>query len=85
MKPSFCPFLFHVPDNSETINRNRWNLLRFMSFNLAWGPSWTAYFRLEAAGLPLPEAFVLPEARLVFEKLQRKAAKAAQGFDYPVT
>jgi len=65
VKSPFYPILCHVPDNSETINRNIWNLLRFMALTFAWGPSWSAYFRLATAGLPLPGDFVPPGARLV--------------------
>ncbi|MHB9072748.1 MAG: hypothetical protein ACYC6G_04405 [Desulfobaccales bacterium] len=57
--------MYHVPDNSETITRNNWNLLRFMALNFACGPSCSAYFRLATAGLPATEGFVPPEARLV--------------------
>jgi hypothetical protein len=41
----------------------------------AWFRSGTAYFRLAAAGVPLPEDLVPPWARLVLASLTRKPPK----------
>jgi hypothetical protein len=84
VKSSFSLFLFHVLDNSETINRNMWNLLRLMALTFACGPSWTAYFRIATAGLPLPEGFVPLWARLVLAGC-KKCGHSGTRIRYPVT
>ncbi|MHB9073979.1 MAG: hypothetical protein ACYC6G_10680 [Desulfobaccales bacterium] len=46
-----------------------------MSLTFAWGPPGTAYIRFAAAGLPLPELFVPPWARLVLASFTGKPPK----------
>jgi hypothetical protein len=75
VKTLFCPFLCHVPDNPETISRNIWNLLRFMTLSFAWGPPGTAYFRFATAGFPLREDFVPPRALLVLASFTGKPTR----------